>query len=88
LIGVLRSRYKGVTGIAVGGEEQQDMGLVGLWLVAGTMLLSAVLFTWVTIATRPRAGVLATHRRIEPHEELVRRACADLDAEYRDLLNT
>lgn len=63
------------------------MGLVGLWLVVGTMLASAVVFGWVTIRTRPMATGLVRRSRPEGDEELVRRACANLDEEYRELLN-
>ncbi len=62
------------------------MGLLGLWMVAGLLLASAVAFSWVTITTRPLAADLA--RRGEPrrHDDLVRRASAHLDEEYRRLL--
>lgn len=54
--------------------------------MACAMLLSAVIFGWVTIKTRPMATDLARRSRPEPYEDLVRRACADLDEEYRELL--
>jgi len=63
------------------------MGLMALWLVAGILLASAIVFGWVTIATRPMATDLARRSRSAEHEDLVRRACADLDDEYRQLLN-
>lgn len=62
------------------------MELLGLWAVAGTLLLSALVFAWVTIATHPRASHLERRRRSRRQEDLVRLACADLDEEYRQLL--
>jgi predicted negative regulator of RcsB-dependent stress response len=62
------------------------MGLVGLWLVAGVLVASAVIFGWVTFKTRPMAVGLARRSRPRSHEDVVRQACADLDAEYRELL--
>jgi len=63
------------------------METLGLWLVAGTLLLSALVFGWVTITTHPRATELERHSRRERQEQLVKLACTDLDAEYRELLN-
>jgi len=60
-------------------------------LVAGILAASAVIFGWVTITTRPGATGLARRRqRAEQDEQddLVRRACADLDDEYRRLLSS
>ncbi len=51
------------------------------------MLASAVVFGWVTIMTRPMATRLARRSQPERYEELVRQACADLDEEYRQLLD-
>ncbi len=63
------------------------MGLIGLWAMAIALLVSAVVFGWVTISTHP-IGSRLTHRgRQIRRDELVRRACADLDDEYRQLLN-
>lgn len=62
------------------------MELLGLWAVAGTLLLSALVFGWVTIATHPRATHLERRSRSRRQEDLVRLACADLDEEYRQLL--
>jgi hypothetical protein len=70
----------------VDGGKQRDMELLGLWAVAGTLLLSAVVFGWVTISARPMATDLERRGRQGRHEDLVRRACADLDDEYRQLL--
>jgi hypothetical protein len=64
------------------------MGLLGLWAVAVMLLLSAVVFGWVTIVNRPRATDLNRRSRQARHEDLVRRACADLDDEYRRLLSS
>lgn len=71
----------------LGRRESSDMELLGLWLVAGVLLLSAVIFGWVTITTRPRATHVERRGRQARHEDLIRRACADLDDEYRELLN-
>lgn len=62
------------------------LGLVGLWLAAAAMVASAVVFGWVMMTTRPAAVALAHRSRRHHDEDLVRRACADLDAEYRRLL--
>ncbi len=62
------------------------MEVLGLWLVAGTLLLSALVFGWVTIRTHPMANDLERRSGRKRHEELVRRACADIDDEYRQLL--
>ena len=66
-----------------------DMGFlkfVGMWLLAALLLGSAVVFGWVAIKTQVLAGAIARRTRRDTHEELVRRACADLDDEYRELL--
>jgi hypothetical protein len=62
------------------------MQLLGLWAVAGLLVLSAVIFGWVTITARPRATEVERRVGRRRHEDLVRRACADLDSEYRQLL--
>ncbi|HEX8510225.1 MAG TPA: hypothetical protein VF635_12125 [Propionibacteriaceae bacterium] len=62
------------------------MEILGLWTVAGALLLSAVVFGWVTITTHPLASALAHRRGPQRREDLVRRACADIDDEYRRLL--
>jgi hypothetical protein len=62
------------------------MQLLGLWAVAGTLLLSALVFAWVTIAAHPRATYLERRSRSRRQEDLVRLECADLDEEYRQLL--
>ena len=64
------------------------MELLGLWAVAATLLLSAVVFGWVTITTRPRATDLERRSRLARQDDLVRRECAGLDDEYRQLLNS
>jgi hypothetical protein len=60
--------------------------VLGLWAVAVTMLLTAVVFGWVTIKARPMAVNVERLSRQARHEDVVRRACAGLDDEYRQLL--
>jgi hypothetical protein len=62
------------------------MELLALWTVAGAMLLSAVVFGWVTITTHPMASALEQRRRPHRNEDLVRQACVNIDDEYRRLL--
>jgi hypothetical protein len=62
------------------------MEILGLWAVAVAMLLSAVVFGWVTITSHPMASALERRSRPQRHEDLVRRACVDIDEEYRQLL--
>ncbi|HEY5821335.1 MAG TPA: hypothetical protein VIT20_05135 [Propionibacteriaceae bacterium] len=64
------------------------MGFLGLWMVAGVMLLSAVLLGWAMVKANPFVGKLIRRSRERRHRRnLVRVACADLDDEYRELLN-
>ena len=62
------------------------MQLLGLWAVAGALVLSALVFAWVTIVSHPRSTHLERRSRSRRHEDLVRLECADLDEEYRQLL--
>lgn len=60
--------------------------LLGMWLLAALLLGSAVVFGWVTVKTQVLAGAVERRGRLNQQEDLVRRACADLDGEYRKLL--
>ncbi len=62
------------------------MGVIGLGLMAGTLVMSAVVFGWVTVLAHPRAAQVAPRSRDQQHDDLVRLACRDLDDEYRQLL--
>jgi hypothetical protein len=62
------------------------MELLALWTVAGALLLSALVFGWVTITTHPRASALEQRRRPQRDEDLVRQATLNIDDEYRRLL--
>lgn len=64
------------------------MGLIGLWSVASLLLVCAAAFGWVTVATSLRASSLARRSLQLDQEDLVRRACADLDGEDRRLLRS
>ncbi len=62
------------------------MELLALWMVAGVLLMSAVVFGWVAVTTHAMADDLE-RRTAELHQEdLIRRACARLDEEHRLLL--
>lgn len=63
-----------------------DMELLGLWVVAGTLLLSAVVFGWVAVTTHAMADDLGRRTQRLQQDDLVRRACARLDEEHRLLL--
>lgn len=60
--------------------------VLAMWLLAAVLLGSAVVYGWVAIKTQVLAGAIERRSRRHTHEELVRRACADLDDEYRELL--
>lgn len=55
--------------------------------MASLLVLTALVFGWVTIATHPMADQLERRRHPHRDDDLVRRACANLDDEYRQLLN-
>lgn len=62
------------------------MGVLGLWLMAGTLLAAAVVFGWVAVMARLVAAQVEGRTRRQRHDDLVRLACRDLDDEYRLLL--
>lgn len=62
--------------------------LLALWLLAALLLGGAVVYGWVALKTQVLAGAVERRSRLNQHEELVRRACADLDDEYRELLKS
>ena len=62
--------------------------LLGMWLLAALLLTSAVVFGWVTIKAQVLATAVERRSRPDRQDDLVRRACADLDAEYRELLRS
>ena len=62
------------------------MEILGLWTVVGAMLLSALVFGYVTITTHPWATNLERRSRPQRQEDVVRQACVNLDDEYRQLL--
>lgn len=59
---------------------------MGVVFLTAVLLLTGVMFGGVVAATRPRSEVIGHRHRLRRTEDVVRRACADLDREYRQLL--
>lgn len=57
-----------------------------MWVLAALLLGSAVVYGWVALKAQVLSGAIGRRGRRVSQEDLVRRACADLDDEYRELL--